>query len=37
VVIARGQTAFLTGLLGAVLAIASAMAFAISVDGGFGR
>ncbi len=37
VVVARGQRAFLTGLLGAVLAIASAMVFAINLDGGFGR
>ncbi len=36
-VVARGQRAFLTGLLGAVLAIASAMVFAINLDGWFGR
>jgi hypothetical protein len=36
-VVARGQRAFLVGLLGAVLAIASAMVFAINLDGGFGR
>jgi hypothetical protein len=36
VVVARGQRAFLTGLLGAMLAIASAMVFAINLEGGFG-
>lgn len=36
-VVERGQTRFIVGLLGAVLAIASAMAFAISVSGGFDR
>ena len=36
-VVERGQTQFLVGLLGAVLAIASAMVFAIDLSGGFGR
>jgi hypothetical protein len=35
-VVGRGQTRFLVGLLGAVLAIASAMVLAISLDGGLG-
>jgi hypothetical protein len=33
----RGRTAFLVGLVGAILAIASAMVVAITIDGGFGR
>jgi hypothetical protein len=36
-VVARGQTAFLMGLLGAILAIVAAMVLAIDLDGGFGR
>jgi hypothetical protein len=36
-IVARGQTQFIVGLLGAVLAIASAMVFAIDLGGGFGR
>jgi hypothetical protein len=35
-VVERGQTQFIVGLLGAVLAIASAMVFAIDLGGGFG-
>jgi hypothetical protein len=35
-VVGRGQTRFLVGLLGAVLAIASAMVLATSLDGGLG-
>jgi hypothetical protein len=36
-VVGRGQTQFIVGLLGAVLAIVSAMVFAIDLGGGFGR
>ena len=36
-VVARGRSAFLLGLVGASLAIASAMVVAITIDGGFGR
>ena len=36
-VVQRGQTQFMVGMLGAVLAIASAMVFAIDLSGGFGR
>lgn len=36
-VVQRGQTRFLVGLLGAVLAIASAMVFAVNLGGGLGR
>lgn len=36
-VVQRGQTRFLIGLLGAVLAIASAMAFAVNLSGELGR
>jgi hypothetical protein len=36
-VVARGQTAFLMGLLGAIVAIVAAMVLAIDLDGGFGR
>jgi hypothetical protein len=36
-IVARGQTQFIVGLLGAVLAIASAMVFAIGLGGGVGR
>jgi hypothetical protein len=36
-VIERGQDRFLIGLLGAILAIASAMVFAINIGGGSGR
>jgi hypothetical protein len=35
-VVERGQTRFIIGLLGAILAIASAMAFALSLGGGLG-
>jgi hypothetical protein len=35
-VVGRGQTRFVVGLLGAVLAIASAVVLAISLDGGLG-
>lgn len=36
-VVQRGQTQFIVGMLGAALAIASAMVFAIDLSGGFGR
>ena len=35
-VVERGQTKFIIGLLGAILAIASAMVFALSLGGGLG-
>ncbi len=35
-VVGRGQTRFVVGLLGAVLAIASALVLAVSLSGGFG-
>jgi uncharacterized membrane protein YcfT len=36
-VMERSQLRYVLGLLGAVLAIASAMVFAVMINGGFGR
>ena len=36
-VVERGQTQFIVGMLGAVLAIGRAMVVAIDLSGGFGR